>query len=335
MEFDYSAIVAPPERRVREPHGETVVRDQLSKQGRLKPLVTIGIPTFNRARMLERALKSVAEQDYPNLDVLVADNASPGDDTRRVVDSFKHSIRNLSYTRHDRNIGALNNFAFLLGIAEGQYFMWLADDDEISPNYVSELVGILEEDRSVPAAAGNWILMQNEREGRVMRTSSFPQRSVFARVLRFVWHTDDAFFYGLFRTSVLRQASFSGYCWPNREVLSNWAYVYLLDVVLTGRVVRAENPSVRFINHDYTQKFDSGSGRLLVSTANHVCRRINVHFLYWKKSAKVLSPLMLPSVVLTSVLSLIREAGVGAIRLAVRNLRRLGAFGRARDRRAF
>ena len=41
----------------------------------MTPLVTIGIPTFNRPELLARALTSVAKQDYANLQVLVADNA--------------------------------------------------------------------------------------------------------------------------------------------------------------------------------------------------------------------------------------------------------------------
>lgn len=303
----------------------------------MKPLVTIGIPTFERPQLLARALGAVARQDYPNLQVLVADNATPGDETRRVVDSFRQSIPALSYTRHSRNIGAYNNFMFLLGLAQGQYFMWLADDDEISPNYVSSLVDLLARDPSASTATGNWMLMQNEREGRLMPAASYPQTSVLERSLRFVWHTDDAFFYGLHRTNVLRQATFSGYWWPNRDVLWNWAYVFLLDVVLRGRVLRAENRSVQFINHDYTPKPTARSGRLPVPVANVILRRINVHYLYWRKCAGFLRPLTMPSVLLTSVLSLLGEAGRGAIRRVIggaSSMRRLAVRGSADARRA-
>ena len=43
------------------------------------PLVTVGIPTYNRASALTRALESVLAQDYTNLEVVISDNASTDD----------------------------------------------------------------------------------------------------------------------------------------------------------------------------------------------------------------------------------------------------------------
>ena len=106
--------------------------------------MTVGIPTYDRPDLLKRALSSIARQSYGNLEVLVADNASPGSATSRVIDLYRAEIRGLRYYRHERNIGALANFKFLLAEARGRYFMWLADDDEISDNYIASLVDVLE-----------------------------------------------------------------------------------------------------------------------------------------------------------------------------------------------
>ncbi len=288
----------------------------------MNPLVTIGIPTFNRPHLLARALRSVARQDYPNLEVLVADNATPGDETPRVVDSYMASIPNLKYIKHARDIGSFHNFMFLLRAAGGEYFMWLADDDEVSPNYVSSLVVLLECNPDAAAAAGHWVLMRNEREGRLMRTSYYPQRTSLARALRFIWGSDDAFFYALHRTAVLRLARFRGYWWPNRQVLLNWAYVFLLDIVLRGRVLIAQEESVQFINHDYTRKDYASERSRLSAVLLHVCRRLNVHYLYWEACARLLHPAWMPVIVLTSVMSLLREGGAVAIRRVNRAVRR-------------
>ena len=56
----------------------------------MSPLVSIVIPTYNRARDLARALKSVVGQTYPNFEVLVVDNHS-ADNTDDVVTSFNDS----------------------------------------------------------------------------------------------------------------------------------------------------------------------------------------------------------------------------------------------------
>lgn len=284
----------------------------------MSPLVTVGIPTYNRPEMLGRALRAVANQDYMHLEVLVADNATPGDATRRVVESYKNSIPRLIYARHEESIGPRNNFMYLLDAAKGTYFMWLADDDEVTANYVSSLVAVLESDPDASSAAGHWVLMQNEQEGRRMPTSHYPQAMALVRALRFIWRSDDAFFYGLHRTDVLRQASFRGYSWPNRHVMLNWAYPYLLDVVLRGRVLLAPDASVQFLNHDYSQKSYGTVDRSIFRIPSRMFRRINVHFLYWEKCAQVLSPLAMPLVVATSLLALLREGGAVLLRRVTR-----------------
>lgn len=274
----------------------------------MKPLVTIGIPTFNRPEMLARALGSVAGQDYPNLEVIVADNAAGTDEAFSVVERFTSSSPKLKFVKHERNIGSLNNFFFLLGSANGKYFMWLADDDEISPNYVSSLVDLLERDPGAASATGHWVLMRNEQEGDVMPTSSYPQESALSRSLRFIWKSDDAFFYALHRTDLLRRASFKGYWWPNKTVFLNWAYVFLLDMVLDGRILLPADRSVRFINHDYTHKAYAQSRKPLAAGLMYFTRRVNVHYLYWEKCAKIVHPLVMPLVVLTSLAAVCRDS---------------------------
>ena len=279
----------------------------------MKPLVTVGIPTFDRPLLLARALSAVARQDYPNLEVLVADNASPGEETDHVVERYRDALAQLNYVRHEERVPQLSNFMLLVRRASGRYFMWLADDDEISPNYVSSLVEVLEDDPGAVSAAGRWRVMSSPEHGRVRSASAYAQRTAVARALRFIWRSDDLFIYGLHRTAVLRQATFRGYSWPNRGVVMNWAHVFLLDMVLRGRVVVAQDSTVQHIIHAYTSKDYLIARKPLARTAAYVLRRVNVHVLYWEKCARLLSPWWLPLVVGTSVVALLRQAGADAV----------------------
>jgi glycosyltransferase involved in cell wall biosynthesis len=281
-------------------------------------LVTIGIPTYNRPSLLSRALAAVERQNYTNLEVLVSDNATPGDASAKAVERYRTRIPGLIYIRQPSTLQPVEHFMYLLGQAQGRYFMWLADDDEISPNYVASLVKLLEGDPSASSAAGQWLLMTDESKGRVMQTSSYPQGSALARVLQYIWGSNDAFFYGLHRTDLLRQASFRGYWRPNRDVSLNWAYVFLLDMVIRGRVLLVPDSSVEFINHDYTEKAYKRRRGALARTFAFLIRRMNVHYLYWEKCAQLLGPASLLLVVPTSVLSLLREGGVMLWRGGVR-----------------
>ncbi|MGH7854027.1 MAG: glycosyltransferase family 2 protein [Candidatus Binatia bacterium] len=99
------------------------------------PLVTIAIPTYNRAgSYLPVALNAARAQNYPRLEIIVADNAS-SDDTA----SFIQGIRDarLRYLRHQVNIGANRNYNYCLSKARGDYFLLLHDDDAIDDDFVA------------------------------------------------------------------------------------------------------------------------------------------------------------------------------------------------------
>ena len=52
------------------------------------PLVSVGIPTFNRPEGLRRTLRLICNQTYRNLEILVSDNASPRSETQKIVQGF-------------------------------------------------------------------------------------------------------------------------------------------------------------------------------------------------------------------------------------------------------
>jgi hypothetical protein len=106
----------------------------LSKGTSIGPLVTIGIPTYNRADgYLQETLESALAQTYPNLEIIVADNCSP-DNTRTVVEGYGDS--RIRYFRHEPGIKPNDNFNFCLQQAKGAYFLLLHDDDKIDPDFV-------------------------------------------------------------------------------------------------------------------------------------------------------------------------------------------------------
>ena len=98
------------------------------------PLVTIGIPTYNRAnKTLPAALKSALDQTYNKLQIVVSDNCS-SDNTEQLVTSFNDN--RIDYIRHAHNIGANNNFNACVEHAKGEYFLLLHDDDIVDEDFV-------------------------------------------------------------------------------------------------------------------------------------------------------------------------------------------------------
>lgn len=163
------------------------------------PLVVIGIPTYNRARLLSRAVDSALAQDYPNLALVIADNAST-DDTQQVCERYAAADPRVTYFRHLENVGSIRNFADLLQRAKGEYFAWLADDDWLDPAYVGRCVQVLLERPDVVLAGG----YARYYQGGVFRRIGEPTRCLsdgpMRRVLQYYRQVDDnAIFYGVMR----------------------------------------------------------------------------------------------------------------------------------------
>jgi len=98
------------------------------------PLVTIGIPTYNRAnKYLREALESALVQTYPNLEIVVSDNGST-DNTELVVRGYTDP--RIRYYRQQPPVIPNDNFNFCLEQAKGVYFLMLHDDDKIDPDFI-------------------------------------------------------------------------------------------------------------------------------------------------------------------------------------------------------
>ena len=92
-------------------------------------LVSIGIPTYNRANSyLRYSLRSAVSQTYKNIEIIVSDNCS-SDNTESVVREFNDP--RIRYYRQEGNIGPVRNRNFCLEQSQGQYFLLLFDDDVI------------------------------------------------------------------------------------------------------------------------------------------------------------------------------------------------------------
>ena len=119
--------------------------------------VTIGIPVFNEELRIERAVRCAA----PQCDrLIVADNAS-SDGTQAVCRRLQREFPNMDYVRHGYNMGALENWHFILEATETPFFMTLGSHDYIDGDFIETLLRVLVSDDSVVLAAGG-LSPQNE-----------------------------------------------------------------------------------------------------------------------------------------------------------------------------
>lgn len=116
-----------------------------------RPLLSICIPTFNRAPFLAELLEALLPQltpprppDQPDVELVISDNAST-DATAAVIAGFVARGLPLRSSRNAENLGADENFLRCHALARGRYLWLLGDDDLPMPNAIPQLLSLLEQ----------------------------------------------------------------------------------------------------------------------------------------------------------------------------------------------
>lgn len=163
----------------------------------------MGVPTYNRAASLRRALESALGQTQAEIEILISDNAST-DETPELCAEIAARDRRVRVIRQAENVGLTANFNALLTAAAGEFVLVLADDDWLEPTYVEHCLVALDADPGLVLASGG---------ARYHGGNGAPVSGVeldlldpdpARRVLRYFAHVrDNVTIYGLIRRSAL------------------------------------------------------------------------------------------------------------------------------------
>lgn len=103
------------------------------------PLVTIYIPTYNRLPLLKRAIASIKEQSYRNLEIIIVDDCST-DDTPQYLSALAIEDPRFKYFIKNKNGGACESRNIAINNAQGVYITGLDDDDIFLNNRIQSFI---------------------------------------------------------------------------------------------------------------------------------------------------------------------------------------------------
>ncbi|MEP6926848.1 MAG: glycosyltransferase family 2 protein [Ginsengibacter sp.] len=195
-------------------------------QANREPLVTIGLPVYNRPAGLKKCLESILQQTYSNLEIIISDNNSTDEAVQQVIKQYALKDARIKPFRQNENIGLEENFNFVFARASADYFIWMSDDDYFEVNYITECVYFLERNPDHVLCSGiakyysGNDFISNEKMFKV------DQRTPFARLFNYFSKAGkNGNFYGVFRNHLLQQKPIG------IHVGSDWSFMAKLAIL--------------------------------------------------------------------------------------------------------
>jgi glycosyltransferase involved in cell wall biosynthesis len=127
------------------------------------------IPTYNHARFLAEALKSVREQDFTHWELIISDDAST-DNSEAVLREFALTDARVRFTLQPTNLGLVGNFNWCLSQARGDYIKFLLADDKFArPDALRRLVAMLDGSQETVLASSAAQIINEKTEPQGVR----------------------------------------------------------------------------------------------------------------------------------------------------------------------
>jgi glycosyltransferase involved in cell wall biosynthesis len=154
-----------------------------------RPKVSFGMPVYNGADTIRRAVDSLLAQTLTDIEVVISDNASE-DQTESICRAYAVADPRVRYFRNESNIGQIANFNRVFELSRGGYFRWVGCNDWWSPRYAERCAAAL--DAHPEAVMASCFHEYHWDDGRVVyeeyhgpRVDSPHAHKRFARMLSF------------------------------------------------------------------------------------------------------------------------------------------------------
>jgi len=213
----------------------------------MSKLVSVIIPTYKRPETLSRSINSVLNQTYQNIEVIVADDNGIGTEyglkTEEVMKGYSNDAR-VKYVQHENNINgsAARNTGFRA--SQGEYIMFLDDDDEFLPEKVESQLNRLESlDDSWGACYSNYIRVSTDGTKLVSRCKEYAEGDMYFEELR------RNFFIAAGSNLMIRRYIFEEVGGFNENFLRNQDVEFLIKILKKYKIARADKVGLKVYVH--------------------------------------------------------------------------------------
>lgn len=237
----------------------------------INPMVTIGIPVYNRETLLGKTLDCLLAQTFQDFEILISDNAST-DNTERVCRQYAAKDQRIRYVRQPYNLGILGNFTFVKDEARGKYFIWNSSDDLCEPEFIETMVKCMEANPKLALTMTDVKTLDNS--GNVIHVD-YMDAIRLPKVIDNYEENRRLFFnygdpnhlyhciFGLYRTDIVKQCKLPLRTWKN--MIADLEPPFLAQVAVRGGIATVSAPPMKlYYSHNGSTYVKEVDGRRVI-----------------------------------------------------------------------
>ena len=183
------------------------------------PRISIGIPVYNGEKFIRKCIESVLQQTHRNFELIISDNAST-DSTSKICEEYLRKDNRITFVRQNKNMGQNWNFNFLLEKANGEYFVWVAADTFLLPEFIEKNIAVLESQDKAVGCISKIKIDESyndkyKKEKQILKKIGLVYRpydtlpitgKYVERIRKYLKHFPWEMFYSVYRTEALRES---------------------------------------------------------------------------------------------------------------------------------
>lgn len=224
-----------------------------------KVILTVLIPTVDRADSFSNALESVMRQ-ISNLPVkvVVSDNASEQKEKLEYLQNLSHLHPSVTVLTRSNRLRPVEHFQKIIESVDSEYLLLLADDDLVGHNFIPEFfrssIG-----KNFDVLKPRWVLSIDGIEKWDRKRNYLESNFLSLKLFGFFSSPDDALFYSIIRTNLLKQhiKSFPEHWSTTVERQPFWAYHIVLYLIINSRIRNTREAFSTWVNFEGNPKIES------------------------------------------------------------------------------
>ncbi len=161
------------------------------------PLVSVLIPTYNSVDFVEDTVRSIMNQTYTNIEIVIVDDAST-DGTIKILEKLSKEDKRIKLSQNKKNLGITDNMNNGILKCTGKYIAILDGDDWAYPYRIEEQVKLMEKDEKVVLCSGYMDICDENLNIKTTRTYPLKDKDIRRAMVKYdpishpssMWRTD-------------------------------------------------------------------------------------------------------------------------------------------------